>query len=295
MLNRVLLWGMGAVYNKYINLVKRLDGEEFDVVGVTSSLNTHYTMLDGYEIIKREELNDHEIDYVMAMSDDHFIEILNVAVEQIGIPSTKVFPARVIAVPGFSMEKWSTIANSELSIVSNNCWGGILFNTLGLEYRSPFKNVSFSDEDYIRLLENFNYYMEASPRWDGDWDIDTNSGKQIPLLWLNDVRIRCNHELNPDEAIKTWNRRRKKINYENLLFEMYTESRTVAERFDALNLGNRICFTPFETSMETCVTITKESVDKKYFETINGMASMKKSNTLNLFSILLGEKIFRMS
>lgn len=46
------------------------------------------------------------------------------------------------------------IKNKSVSIISNNCWGGFMYQSCNLQYNSPFIGLFLFAPDYIKLLEN---------------------------------------------------------------------------------------------------------------------------------------------
>lgn len=50
--------------------------------------------------------------------------------------------------------------NRDFVIVSNNCWGAEIYKRLELEYNTPFVGLMIYGPDYIKLLENFDYYID---------------------------------------------------------------------------------------------------------------------------------------
>ena len=49
--------------------------------------------------------------------------------------------------------------NHDVSIISMNCTGGILYHDLGLKFLSPTINLFFRAEDFIKFCENLDYYL----------------------------------------------------------------------------------------------------------------------------------------
>ena len=47
------------------------------------------------------------------------------------------------------------LKNKDFTIVSNNCWGGFVYQKFGLEYKTPFIGLFIFTPDYIELLKNF--------------------------------------------------------------------------------------------------------------------------------------------
>jgi uncharacterized protein (DUF1919 family) len=160
---------------------------------------------------------------------------------------------------------------------------------LGLECLSPFKNLSVEDEDYIRLLKNLKYYMKCDMKF-MKYAYNVNSKKDYPVMLLDDIKIHCNHDLYPDEAVEKWNRRRDKINYNNILVEMYTEKENIMQEFlEISEFNKKICFVPFETSMENTYQLYLYPGQTKFWETVNSNAG-NGSNCLvyNLFNLITG-------
>ena len=48
---------------------------------------------------------------------------------------------------------------TDFTIISNNCWGGLVYQYFGLPYTSPTVGLFIMDDDYIKFLENLDYYL----------------------------------------------------------------------------------------------------------------------------------------
>ena len=66
------------------------------------------------------------------------------------------------------------LKNRNFTIVSNNCWGGYVYQEFGLRYNTPFIGLFIYAEDYIKLLKNFRYYMNQELKF-----IDISKSKYI--------------------------------------------------------------------------------------------------------------------
>lgn len=49
------------------------------------------------------------------------------------------------------------LKNKKFSIISNNCWGGIVYDIFGLQYLSPTIGLFMFSDDYIRFCENLKF------------------------------------------------------------------------------------------------------------------------------------------
>lgn len=49
----------------------------------------------------------------------------------------------------------------DFTIISNNCWGGMIYESYNLPKNSPTVGLFFFAEDYICFLENLKEFVEA--------------------------------------------------------------------------------------------------------------------------------------
>lgn len=156
---RVIVYGLGAQYNKNFNIIKyyELSGQ-FSVVGVTAKWIPDSLYLDGYRLFNKNELHEILYDYIIVMSDQYFKDIVIDLVND-GIERKRILNYRVLQIPHLDFHTYIEFKNSNISILSNNCWGGAICFTLGIECLSPCKNLFFEDDDYIKFLQNLKYYI----------------------------------------------------------------------------------------------------------------------------------------
>lgn len=269
---KVVIYGIGEQYNKNYNILKYYElTEQISIVGVTAKWIPNSSYLDGYKLVSLSELHTITYDYIVIMSDIYFDEIVNDLVSR-EIRRNKLVSYRVLQVPHLDFSSYIELKESRISIISNNCWGGVIYRTLGMECLSPFKNLSLEEEDYLRLLKNFKYYMGCEPRF-LKYAYNKNSKKEYPVMLLDDVKLHCNHDTNPEEATEKWNRRKVKINYDNLFVEMYTENRETMEKFLALEeYDKKVCFVPFQTDKQNVLQLSLYPGQSMFWETVNSNA-----------------------
>ena len=51
------------------------------------------------------------------------------------------------------------LKNTDFTIISNNCWGGVVYDTFGLKYLTPTIGLWFTSDDYIKFLSNLDFYI----------------------------------------------------------------------------------------------------------------------------------------
>lgn len=289
---RLLIWGIGKIYNSTMNLLRSyIDSNQIEIVGITAQNLPCFKTIDGFNLLGINELRDIEYDYLMVMSEVYYKEIVEEAVLRVGVPRYKIVSYHILEIPNFNFIKFDLIRKSNISIVSNNCWGGILYKTLGLECRSPFKNVSFSSNDYIKVISNLNHYLNIDPIWTGIKEIDKNQKREVPMLQLDDVFIKCNHDPDAENAIQNWKRRRKKFNWKNILVEMYVEDIIVEKEFYRVTeqFEKRICFVPYKSKEKQSVTLPLMNGQTRFFESVNSNAGIGNNAVVyNILNIIEG-------
>lgn len=277
---RLLLWGIGQVYNSVINLLKCYENlGQIEIVGITAQELPGFRTLDGYALMRKEEIQSLDFDYLLVMSDNFYDEIVDNAVSRANVPRSKIVSYRILKIPGFDFQKYEFVKRQEINIVSNNCWGGIIYNTLNMECLSPFKNVSIASDDYIKIISNLKHYLAINPIWTGKTQMDANQNRAVPMLELDDVLVKCNHDLDAELAIQKWMRRRDKFNWNNILVEMYTDNPAIERAFGKASeqYDKKICFVPYMSNESYTVTLPKMHGQTKFYETVNDNAGTGKN------------------
>ncbi len=295
---RVVLWGVGQQYNTMINLLRCYeDCNQIEIVGIIAKDLPCFRTLDGYKPLTMKEIDQIDYDYLMVMSDRYFDEIVNTAISMANVPRNKIISYRLLTVPYFNFQKYDLLKKQKISIVSNNCWGGIIYKTLNMECMSPFKNVSFSSNDYLKILNNLRHYLHVDPVWKGKMQLDVNQNREVPMLELDDVMIKCNHDFDAKEAIQKWKRRRDKFNWDNILVEMYTDDPAVEKAFGTISekYKKRICFVPYDSEEKYSVTLPMIYDQAKFYEIVNGSAGIGRNAIIyDVFDMINGEVNYRL-
>lgn len=284
---RILLWGIGAKYNQMKNTVSWYElTHQFTVVGLTSKILPDFTVLDGYKVVKPYEVS---YDYIVVLSDKYYNDIVLEAVSEYDIPVRKFIKYQVLQIPNLNFRDYIRLKESGISIISNNCWGGIVYHTLGLECLSPFKNLFVLENDYIKLLSNLKHYLESELIFD-HYSNDVHSNHTYPVFCMDDIKIHCNHADDINQAVDDWNRRIERMNDGNLFVEMYTESEPVAKAFCRLSeYRKKVCFVPFEThGVKELLRLPVMAGQSEFWETVNSNAAIGTNGfAYNLVELLL--------
>lgn len=296
---RIIVWGLGTVYNRHINSLKYAEQNgEITVVAVTAMEVPKIQFLDAWRVINSDSLSEESFDYIIVMSESFFGEIVRHIVSM-GIKREKIIPCRVMDIPYFNWHDYIHILESRVSIACNNCWGGILYHTLGLECLSPFKNLALSPTDLMHMLPNLKHYLTETPKLEG-WRTDPHSNQLYPVMSIDDVKIHFNHDSTVDEALEKWTRRCKKFNYDNVFVCIYTEEDDIVEMFLRLNeYPNKVCFTPYRNGQQRWKEENVYELDilpgqKEFWESVNSNVSNgKNSLEIDILAMLHMKKRYR--
>lgn len=132
------------------------------------------------------------------------------------------------------------LKNAQPTIIASNCIGTFMYYDMKMQFRSPTINLSFDMNDYVRFLENLQWYLEQPvvPFEDTRFN--------YPCGMVGDVEIRFNHYKTIEEAATKWEERKKRIDWNNLfIIGIDGDNCTYEslERFDALPYKDKVIFT----------------------------------------------------
>ena len=86
-----------------------------------------------------------------------------------------------------------------------------------------------------------------------------NDGKITPVYHIeDDVEVHMVHYEDFNESECKWYERCQRINWDNLLVVMITESPRMAAEFDELPFKKKICFTPFKSKLDSACYIPSD-------------------------------------
>lgn len=189
----VVLWGLGKNYRIYRNYLKSLENTGvIHVCGVFSVDNIEVSEIDGWHYYVYEDIPNVAFDYLLVLNETHEQAIIDDLLEA-NVEREKIIPGRILELPNFDFERYIQLKESRVSIISRTCMGGMLSQAVGLEYLSPFRNIEIEEEDFIKLLNDFEEYMKCDLVYSGERLFSANTLKYYPVMNLNDIRIKFPH------------------------------------------------------------------------------------------------------
>lgn len=157
---------------------------------------------------------------------------------------------------------------TDFSIISNNCWGGLVYQYYGLPYASPTVGLFFFADDYIKFIYNIKEYLysrlifislEESKYSD---TLKEYGGECVkcPIARCNDIEIIFMHYHSPEEAEEKWRRRTARINWDNVIYKFSEMNGCTIEHlkaFDDFKVGNKVVFTHKDYGLKSQVIYTE--------------------------------------
>ena len=162
------------------------------------------------------------------------------------------------------------LKNKNFTIISNNCWGGDVYQMYGLEYTSPTIGLYLYESDYIKFVADLEKYLaqdlifiqpEESRFYSKLCQEFGTEKLGFPIAQILDVEIMFLHYKSIDEAREKWERRKKRINRSNILFKLSDRTdcnEEIIRAFCALPYENKICFTKKEYPDLVCAVYVDE-------------------------------------
>lgn len=179
-----------------------------------------------------------------------------------------------------SEKKWINtvrrrIKNNNFSIICSNCIGGIIYHRLGKQFMSPTINLWMYQYDYLKLVLNLREYMNTELEF-------IESEYDFPVAKLGDITLHFNHYKTEKEAKDAWDKRKKRINYDNLFLIMYDKDGLTSEdlkKLEAIKCRGKWVISNSEYSGMKYVTKIPANMDdpeKRYRLDINRWTGKRK-------------------
>ena len=147
------------------------------------------------------------------------------------------------------------LKNKSFTVISNNCWGAYIYRLFGLPYQSPTIGLYIMPEDYLKFINNLEYYinkcdlkfikLEESHNY--NYFKSQGNSENCPIGVLDDVEIMFLHYKTEEEALEKWNRRCKRIDWDNLIVKFNDQNGCTEDQINRFNeikkYKKMICFT----------------------------------------------------
>ena len=139
------------------------------------------------------------------------------------------------------------LTNHGFSILCSNCIGGTIYHRLGEEFLTPTINMYISQPDFIEFCLHLDHFLSEELVF-----IDSDEPCPVAKLAgsetedIPSITIKFIHFKTEKDARATWNRRRTRINKDNLYIIMYKLDGVTVEQLKSLesvSCNNKIVLT----------------------------------------------------
>ena len=145
------------------------------------------------------------------------------------------------------------LLQTDFTIISNNCWGGVISQYLGVRYNSPTVGLVIFPEDYLNFCADLKRYLDIElifielkdSKMADRFQSQLHSCADFPVGVLGDIEIYFMHYKSEQEAYEKWNRRKERINWDKMLFKLSERDGTTEDQLMAFAKlpYNKIIFT----------------------------------------------------
>lgn len=159
------------------------------------------------------------------------------------------------------------LENSSPSFISSDCTGGVLSHDLHLRFNSPTVNLFFMAKDYLKFIKKPQKYMDAP------MIIIPDEKYSYPIASIDDIRLFLVHYKTVEEAQEMWDRRKKRINWNNTYYIFNDRNECneddIAE-FDSLPFKNKVCFVHDKKISDkyNCAYYIKGKTNREFVDTM---------------------------
>ncbi|MDO7173359.1 DUF1919 domain-containing protein [Mariniflexile sp. AS56] len=131
------------------------------------------------------------------------------------------------------------LIKDKFTIISDDCWGGQIYNQLEIPYYTPTVGLWIGGHDYIQFIENLSKANAANL-------YNANSNETYPVGQSAYAKFHFLHYKNFDIAVNTFQRRYQRINWNKLLYKIDLEKPGMnadhIKKWNEMKLPNSIAF-----------------------------------------------------
>lgn len=144
------------------------------------------------------------------------------------------------------------LKNTNLTIIANNCIGGIIYHDLGIQFQSPTINLDIPAADFLLLCEHLKEYLSLPVN-------PLESLEDCPVGVIQgpygDVRINFRHYKTFADGVTKWEERKARMHWDKIfiILEDQSCSMDIAARFEQLPFVNKALFSAVQTKNSVCM------------------------------------------
>ena len=136
--------------------------------------------------------------------------------------------------------KRKKLKNKEFTIATDNCMAGFICSDLCVDFNTPFFNGGITTSDFIKMLKDFDHYMNEPLEFVSD------SVYKYPIAKIDDIKYYFAHYKSEKQARSFWRIGRKRMVKDNMFYILTEKDDCTMElmrEFDALPYKNKVILT----------------------------------------------------
>ncbi|MBD5489851.1 MAG: DUF1919 domain-containing protein [Lachnospiraceae bacterium] len=219
---KCIIWGTGNGYEEILNQINfEIYKGNIEIVAAVCGKDDKYCEYrDGFPIVVKEELKKLEFEYVIISSYVFYEQIKSEAIA-LEIEADKIINGQIFKRPLFDFALYSRLIKNPVTILSDDCWGGYVYNYLGLKFSSPLINILWDRGEFANFIQEPLYYLQTELTMVREGDLRAGifpigklgaGGKYVQLFFI--------HNADFNEAKQQWDRRKGRVNANNLFVKM---------------------------------------------------------------------------
>ena len=253
------------------------------LVGVVESVPMPINNLPN--LIDKKDLVNLDFDLVLVTGHDVNLAPILAEAAALGLDTDKFVLDSTVLIPGFTLEKYQQLRRAKLSILSMGWWAGIAYHKFGLPELSPTIGMYTTEDNFINFLPEARWHLKKPLHFERT-EYNADLGINYPIFRLDGMQWFMNGYASDAAALESWNNRKDKINWSNVLVTMHTASPEVLERFDCLPYPKKVCFVTFETELESGFYISPELCGGNLLQAAEGIITGEVA-AYNVWDMLL--------
>lgn len=232
-MKRCLIWGMGADYDSIANVISFEVAKKNICIQAFVSKDKYCNYFEGKPVIHKTEVFQFDFDYIIICNSLRYSQIKEEAMN-IGVKEKRILSHLIFNVVCFDFQRYINLIENPVTIIADDCWGAEAYHYLRLPFSSPFILCYMESTNYIKAMENLDYYLNSPLKIIQE---SNRAENKIPIASLGEkekIFLNFNHSVSFQEAKADWEKRSKRINWNNIFIKMTISDEETAERFQKL-------------------------------------------------------------
>lgn len=157
-----------------------------------------------------------------------------------------------LLIPATRSRRRSELLVDDFTIISNNCWGGTVYESYGLRKQTPTVGMYIMPTDYLTLVADLDavlakpleFIHPSESKWQ-DKLSRTRDWGEYPIGLVGEVELHMLHYRDQEVARRKWESRLSRINPDRIVYKFNDQNGCTGSHmreWENLNLPNKIFF-----------------------------------------------------